>query len=149
MSEELNQAVKQLAQTRYTLHNEKLAFELIEDAIAATQLGKNRDEKGLEIKSLMEEEVRVYTAVCLLAQEAFEKYGNKHPHDAVVVKEYETLHYDLQVAREWVLAKMPELLDLNQKKFEKVAAAAELSFVAKHPYAKATVAKDLDKWLEG
>lgn len=86
----------------------------------------------------------------ILCLPQFKADGNKHPHEAVTIKEFDVVAIANETAaREWCFTNFRPALKLDNKVFEKAATdgsvPAELATVTKE--ARVQVASDLSKYL--
>lgn len=83
------------------------------------------------------------------AEAVFQSSGEKHPHEAVEVKNFDTVSFakDGDDLRDWCLVKLPGVLRVDMKALEKAAKAGvvEISKVEKQP--KVYIKQDLSGWL--
>lgn len=83
------------------------------------------------------------------AESVFQSSGEKHPHEAVEIKSFDTVSFskDGDDLRDWCLVKLPGVLRVDMKALEKAAKAGvvEISNVKKQP--KVYIKQDLSGWL--
>ena len=83
-----------------------------------------------QLKDVKEWEAESADAVREMALSLFTSTGEKKPHKNVQVKMFTKLVYDAGQALEYALANLPAALKLDTKKFEAVAKALSLPFIA-------------------
>lgn len=81
------------------------------------------------------------------ALDAYRETGNKKPHPALGVRVSKAIRYDPEIARKYCLDKLPGLMVLDAKRFEKVAMEYPLEFVEIGEAVQATIAQDLSEYL--
>ena len=75
--------------------------------------------------------------------------GKNEIHPAIKIKEYTVLDYEQDAAIDYCREHLPNALKLDKRPFEAVAKVAELDFVTISKEARATIATDLLKYLDG
>lgn len=79
----------------------------------------------------------------------YEETGDKAPHPAVPIKMYTVLEYKDEDAVNYAREHLPEALKLIKRIFEKAAKVVAMDFVAILQEPRATIARDLSKYLPG
>ena len=81
------------------------------------------------------------------AMRIFTKTNNRMPHPAVKVKMYTVLEYRDEDAINYAREHLPGALKLDKRVFKKAALAVAMDFVAILQEPRATIARDLSKYL--
>lgn len=79
---------------------------------------------------------------------AFRATGSKRPHPAVGVRVCTRLVYDPAAVTTWAREHLTALLVLDTKRFEQVAPHLMVPGVTIHTEPQATIAQDLDEWIQ-
>ena len=144
---DLNELVVALAETRNQISVLKEELEGVRATIDA-EFGAALDTLMTAIGEERKNEETLLENLRRAAVVSFAETGDKHPHEAVTVKEYTVVHYDDAEAFDYCLAHLPGALTMSNSKFEKVAKVAGLDFVVLGTEARATIARDLSGYLE-
>lgn len=143
----LNEAITHLAFCR---DDEKAIAELVntfEKEIAASDLGQRLQvARGvfIDIKATVTQASQEVREAALAA---YNETGEKSPHPAVKIKMYTVLEYLNSEALDYARQHLPKALKLDRRTFEKAAKAIEPEFVMVTQEARATIARDLSKYL--
>ena len=119
-------------------------IEQVKSMSAYMQAYKAAEEYAGEAREITQE----IEALCL---PQFEADGNKHPHNAITIKEFDVVSIPVTAsAREWCFTNLRPALKLDVKIFEKFVLSgnvpAELASVTKEP--RVQIAQDLTKYLD-
>jgi 3-mercaptopyruvate sulfurtransferase SseA len=77
----------------------------------------------------------------------FAETGDKAPHPAVKIKMYTMLEYKDEDAIDYAREHLPGALKLDKRVFARAAKAVAMNFVAILQEPRATIARDLSKYL--
>ena len=75
--------------------------------------------------------------------------GDKAPHPAVKIKDFTVLDYEPGAALDYARVYIPRAVKLDKRAFEKAARVLEPDFVKITQEPRATIARDLNKYLPG
>lgn len=78
----------------------------------------------------------------------YDETGSKSPHPAVKVKMYTVLKYNLAEALNYAREHLPKAVKLDKRAFEKAAKAIEPDFVTINQEPRASIARNLDEYIQ-
>ena len=136
--------IAQLAQLRQQLVEARARADALREAFEREHREPLERARHLQvIVAQKEDEIR------RLAVGEYERTGVKRVAPGVAIRTTIALEYDPATALEWARSHQEagDLLSLDRRKFERVARALSLPFVAKRTVATVTIAKDLDAVL--
>ena len=150
MSNNLNDAVTELAYRRQLASDRHQAVVDLEEKLGQTPLGKQLAVALLQLAEAKSEVAEGEKIVRAEALQEYQKTGTKKPHPAVTVKQMLVLAYSSDEALRWANEHLPSAIKLDTKLFEKHARAvlntAPLPFVeVTHEYQTA-IASNLAEW---
>ena len=144
----MNKAVTALAYDRQIEAGCKAEVVKAEAALRATDAWQylERQRQYLEVAqadvACATAEVRKY------ALDIYEATGHKSPHPAVKIKMYTMLEYNLAEALDYAREHLPKAVKLDKRAFERAAKAIEPDFVTVSQEPRASIARNLDKFIE-
>jgi hypothetical protein len=103
-----------------------------------------------ELQEAVQDEAEVLEDVTDLAMAEYESTDNKHPHEAITIKEFAINEIlDEEKAREWCFANFHPGLVLDDKAFVGLAKQGKVppELVSSYMQYKATISQDLSKYL--
>jgi len=146
--DKLHEEIKGLAGVRQTEAEIKAEVADIQAELEASALWKALQERKALLRSASEAAEQQADYVRELALAAYGKRGDKRVHPAVTIKTYTTLNYDPANALNYAREHLPGALKLDVRAFEKVAKVAGLDFVEIEQEPRATIARDMSKYLD-
>lgn len=127
----------------------------VKDAMKAMQDELTSSPEYKSLISLLSEtvqtEIECFTIVKEAAMTEYEKTGEKHPHEAITIKEYSRNEIlDYEKAREWCFTNLRPALSLDEKAFIDMAKKGRIpeDLIKSYSEFLATVSQDLTKYLD-
>lgn len=141
--------VRELANQRRNVESAEWELGSIEQEIAVL-FGKRLSTAKARLALTKAEAGELDAQLRLDALEQWERGdGDKSTiHPAIQIKEYTVLGYDLEEAIDYCRDHLPRALKLDKRKFESAAKVVEPDFVTIAKEARATIKRDLSKYLE-
>jgi Ni,Fe-hydrogenase I large subunit len=147
MEYELKYEVVTLACARSVEAECKAEVDAAQAFLEASFAWENLEQQRELLKTAKDHVAIAETATREAAMGIFAETGDKAPHPAVKVKDFVVLDYDTDDAIEYALAHLPKALKFIKKVFEKAAKVVAMDFVAILQEPRATIARDLSKYL--
>jgi len=144
----INEAVVNLAKQRQQIKTIKQQISAAEAELAASDLGQQLAVMRENLKNATATASAVEQEVRDTATKIYDTLGEKTPHPAVKIKMYTVLDYDPQAALTFSAKHLPKALRLNKTVFERAAKIMGPDFVTISQERRATIARDLSKYME-
>lgn len=145
---EIQELVKKLAQARQMVEMADDSTRWTKKEIAESELGVKLAEEEEILRLAKLDELAARAELEQFVRSAFDG-TDKHPHQAITIKERKVYEYSAITAREWAMQNMPAVMDLNARKFERVIAEVGApEFVGTRIEHQVTVSTDLSGYLE-
>ena len=145
----MEEAIANLAYIRQVVSEREIALAAYEIELHATQLWKCLEERRASLQKAKMAQSDLEAEVRKRALTAYAETGDKAPHPAVKIKMYAVLEYKEEDAINYAREHLPRALKLDKRIFKKAAQAVAMNFVAILQEARATITRDLSKYLPG
>jgi hypothetical protein len=136
-----------LAMARAKKDDVKNAINKIQQAMYASPAYKSLE---CDLQSAVQEEANALEAVQTGAFADFNVTGEKHPHEAITIKEYNMCEIiDLEKAREWCFDNYRPGLSIDERAFIDLAKKKRVpeEFIKSYSQFRAAIAQDLSAYL--
>ena len=143
----MNDAVEQLAQARYI---EVALRKLLAQREAELHVTPEWQQWEAETGDFRVAKANVLSAEAEVREQALAIHAEtseRTPHPAVKIKMYTILIYEFADAFDYAREHLPQALKLNRRRFDKAAKVLELDFIDIEQEPRATIARDLSKYL--
>lgn len=144
-SEELTTLVRDLANWYVLKERAKAQRAALLEALTANP---EYQLQSLALDQAAKEIEHLETCLRAAAIEAYAATGEKKLHSALGIRLVKRVSYDEETARGYCLEKLPSLLTLDKKRFEKVALELPLDFVQVTQEPQGTIAQDLSAYIQ-
>lgn len=146
----MDDLIRTLANARRVEAEHKAELQQVNDEAAALiqeRYGDRLKEIGANLAHSQALTQEIGAIIRLAALDSYSESGDKHPHAAVTVKVYRKLGYDAGEAFRYCVDNLTAALQVDKRKFERVAKVAELEFVIFSHEPRATIKRDLSAYL--
>jgi hypothetical protein len=147
MEYELKHEVVTLACARSVAAECKAEVDAARAFLEASFAWENLEQQRELLKTAKDHVAIAETATREAAMGIFAETGNSVPHPAVKVKMYAVLEYKDEDAISYAREHLPGALKLDKRVFKRAAQAVAMDFVAILQEPRATIARDLSKYL--
>jgi len=152
VTEALRSKLKELAELTVETEEQQGLVETTFEMVKASPLYQDFEEANLRAKELQAKMKGLRTEVNALTIEAYRQTKDKKPVSGVGVRVGKALVYDVEKAREFCLAELPQALKLDTSAFEKYAKGVQevkpLDFVEFEEKLTPTIAGGLSEYTE-
>lgn len=146
---ELARTIQHIAICRNDIKVVQEATTVLREALMATELGKRISQATSNLEIMKQVLKNTEAEVRSLALAIHTETGERKPHEAITIKHYKTpVIVDEVLLLEHVRIHVPQCVKLNTRQVTKLARAGlEMPWVEFEDECRATIARDLDKWL--
>ena len=152
VTEALRSKLKELAELAVETEERQYLVETTFEMVKAMPLYQDFEEASLRSKELQGKMKNLRSDINALTIEAYRQTKEKRPVSGVGVRVGKALVYDVEKAREFCLAELPQALKLDTSAFERYAKGVQevkpLDFVSVEEKVTATIAGDLSEYWE-
>ena len=152
VTEALRSKLKELAELAVETEERQYLVETTFEMVKAMPLYQDFEEASLRAKELQGKMKNLRSDINALTIEAYRQTKEKRPVSGVGVRVGKALVYDVEKAREFCLAELPQALKLDTSAFERYAKGVQevkpLDFVSVEEKVTATIAGDLSEYWE-
>ena len=143
----MKDAIARLARARQIVTEQETALAEMTEELYASPLGLylNKTRESLQKTKAAQADAEI--DVREIGRNIFAETGDKTPHPAVKIKIYTALDYTDGDAVEYAREHLPQALKLIKNIFEAAAKVIKLDFVTMRKEPRATIARDLSKYL--
>ena len=150
VTEALRSKLKELAELAVETEERQYLVETTFEMVKAMPLYQDFEEASLRAKELQGKMKNLRSDINALTIEAYRQTKEKRPVSGVGVRVGKALVYDVEKAREFCLAELPQALKLDTSAFERYAKGVQevkpLDFVSVEEKVTATIAGDLSEY---
>ena len=143
----MNDAVTRLAYLRHDIAEQENILAGAEAALRSTAQWAEVERRRKRLQARKVEEKEAGAEARKQALVVYAETANKAPHPAIKVKMYTVLGYDDGEALDYARVYIPRAVKLDKRKFEQAAKVLEPDFVTITQEPRATIARDLSKYL--
>lgn len=141
--------VAHLAYYRNIVAERKVSLVKAEAELHASPLWQRVGDRHESLNRVKGKQAEAEAEVRKQALAIYLETGDKAPHPAIKVKVYTVLDYEPADALDYAREHLPKALKLDKRAFERAARAIEPDFVDFTDEPRATIARDLSKYLPG
>ena len=143
----MENAVKRLAYTRSVEAEYKAEVAAAQAELETSGVWKYLEQQRQYLKTAEADVADAEVEVREQAMAVFAETGSKEPHPAVKIKMYAVLEYNDEDTIDYAREYLPEALKLDKRTFKQAAQAITMNFVAILQEPRATIARDLSRYL--
>ena len=145
----MENTIVSLAYIRQVVGEREATLAAYETELHTTQLWKALEERRASLQKARTAQSDLEVKVRKAAMKTFVETDDRTPHPAVKIKDFTALDYDDEDAIEYAREHLPKALKLVKRVFDKAAKVLELDFVVIWQEPRATIARNLSKYLPG